>query len=552
MSEYTSCLTHEGRFFVRYEDMYYFCGEDRQKQAAHRVLETKTNDRLTVLRETGQPIIEDNLWITLSWEDYVERSIHDAEQSSFRRMLPQIEKDGYVRSRYVKLDRAGQPIINRKSGKAYAWKTYQEAHADRTVDGLIMNQYLYLYQKVQHELNRLHGNVPPDGGGDGPDEEGATDDAINDRARGGNLRDASIGTSSVATSIPQSTLLSRTGVQNSARSTLSPETGTGQNGQNRVSKRTGTLLNSTGCLSTGTSLPCSNEQTPPVQKNNNKNLIRESSEESEKESPRISVAPVGAEVDGCSSFFENDSATPESCWSREGIANLAAVFLSPLPWRSREEHRKDMERWQLAIEKIYSSAVLGIESENERPIVLSNMLQFVMTEGSPSKYRANWLRDIKDIRRVKLWNIADNLFFIYKDLMKTGWKPQSETITAGDKLPVVSYPEPDRDPESVVTPEPENPIEQEALGAPVGYSREEATAIIADIRRERDGYFAECKPNGYGGYYVEAYIRLDNIHQITDQQQLEVFWERTRRRTLREVREEMEAKRQAVALSKVS
>jgi len=249
-----------------------------------------------------------------------------------------------------------------------------------------------------------------------------------------------------------------------------------------------------------------------------------------------SLAPVGAEK-GISEKM--DSALPENAWTAETIAYLASQYLAPLPLKRKEQRKQDEERWQQAIEAILSSATLVLEEKADRPHLFSTMLQYVMTEGSPSKYRANWLRDIGDIRRVKLWNIADNLFPIYQDLMKTGWRPQSEpqqeviataeVLPITDELPVATYPEPDRDPEPIVTPEPEMeivtspPRASVSRALPVGMDYDTAHAVMDFIRKAYRGYAACIKPLCTRGNCVEVSYARKRLCVIITQEDLDAF-----------------------------
>jgi len=527
-----SMVVHRGAFFVKYQEYYDLCGEDWNKADAHRVLETKLNDRATVLRESGQPLTEENLWLTLTWEDFVKRSLHDAEQTSFRKVLPELEKDGYVKSRYVKLDDDNQPVRNKK-GKVVWWETYQEARTDHDYQGIVVRQYLYLYEKVNKALARLWGEDRPDDDGPGGGEKGSTDDESNEGARGGNLQSASIDSSSVATSITQSTLSKTTGYGVSRTKSLSPETGGGENGEHTLSKTT--------------DLPCRKEQEYPAKNDNNKNLSIESCEESE-ESSKISVAPDGAEV-GLSSFFENALAnalaTPEeSCWSREGIANLLAVFLAPLPAMRKEQRQKDEERWQQAIETIFLHMALSFEDKQKRPIIFSDLLQFVTRSNSPCKYRRWWMEHIGDINKLRPWHVADNLSRIYQDLLKSGWRPENahreqSAESIAEELSQPNNPEPDREPEPTVTPEPEVEV-----GAPVGMDGAVAHEVARYIHQERPGYCVEIEKCAGGGYYLEVAAHVERVFRIVTQEDLDDFVERTRPRRWRDALADREARQQ--------
>lgn len=252
-----------------------------------------------------------------------------------------------------------------------------------------------------------------------------------------------------------------------------------------------------------------------------------------------SLAPDGAVVGGVSSPFENDLALPEeTCWSREGIANLLTAFLAPLPAMRQAQRAQAEQQWQQAIESIFQNAALRTEAEDDRAHLFSDLLRFV-TSAEPCKYRRWWMEHIGDINKLRAWHVADNLFRIYQDLMKSGWRPENEPASAEPVTEALSQPpEPDREPEPVVTPEPEMEI-----GAPIGMDGATAREMARFIRKERSGYCVEIKPCAGGGYSIEAAAHIEKIYRIVTQDDLDDFLERTKRRSWREVAAELEARR---------
>ncbi len=110
----TGCISHRQRtrFFVMYEDFLQIASvsEHKYKLAAFwRVLETKTNDRLTYYRELADecrkkalPTPEVNLWIEIPYSEFVNRSLGVYQVSSFRIAAVESERLGFSKSRVLK------------------------------------------------------------------------------------------------------------------------------------------------------------------------------------------------------------------------------------------------------------------------------------------------------------------------------------------------------------------------------------------------------------------------------------------------------------------
>lgn len=251
----------------------------------------------------------------------------------------------------------------------------------------------------------------------------------------------------------------------------------------------------------------------------------------------FSVAPTGAEV-GFDVFFEKeDSASPEEdAWSAEGIQNIAACFLSPLPTMRKEQKAEALANWQAAAVQICNHSTWVSHHEDERPTIFTGMLQFVTDPTSPCKYRAWWLERFGSLESIRLWHIANRLYPIYQDYMKCSWQPQgsgnqSEAMTTWE----VPMPEQEARPAPVIDTEPEPTVTPEPVVTPAAESLpaltlEEAKAYTAIIRVERDAYSVQryaCP----GGFYLEAAVSAERTHQIFDQASFDRFMEKTRPRT---------------------
>ena len=110
----TGCISHRRhtRFFVMHEDFLDVAkiSEHQYKLAAFwRVLETKTNDRVTSIPEIaegckkkGIPIPEEHLWIEIPYSEFVNRSLGTYKYSSFQIASAESERLGFSKSRQLK------------------------------------------------------------------------------------------------------------------------------------------------------------------------------------------------------------------------------------------------------------------------------------------------------------------------------------------------------------------------------------------------------------------------------------------------------------------
>ncbi len=113
----TGCISHRpnSRFFIIFEDFRDIARvasgtEHEHKLAAFwRVLETKTNDRITAIPEIAEeckkkdvPIPEEYLWIEMSYSDFVRRAQGVYKSSSFQIAAAESERLGFSKSRNMK------------------------------------------------------------------------------------------------------------------------------------------------------------------------------------------------------------------------------------------------------------------------------------------------------------------------------------------------------------------------------------------------------------------------------------------------------------------
>lgn len=112
----TGCISHRAnsRFFIMYEDYLEIAAklsfEHRHKLAAFwRVLETKTNDRITYNEELikdaekrGLPVPETDLWVEVPYSEFVNRSLETYKSSSFQVASAESERLAFSKSKNLK------------------------------------------------------------------------------------------------------------------------------------------------------------------------------------------------------------------------------------------------------------------------------------------------------------------------------------------------------------------------------------------------------------------------------------------------------------------
>lgn len=491
----TSCVRHKAntRFFIKYEDILDLCDGDQAKAAAHRVLETRTNDQLTALEVQGKKKPSDEeLWITMRWEDFVKRSLGDREKTSFRRVLPELVKDGYVLSRYVKLDEDGITLVCDASNQPYTYATYREAKEDTAVPGLIVNQYRYLYKKVNRHLNTEaseeedsdepppppppEGNEPPTGKGKGS-------------ARGGNLQNATA--SSRESTTRGGNLQSSSPVQSISSHA---KNGMGDSTEEEAPAQSSRPPCSNGqpsAVGMGR-LPCSNEQRPPAQMSSNKNLLRES---------------VGRMRKGSSSAHGFTEAEEEHLWTMEAVLNLAAQYLPTLPEHVNAKQRTaNQQRWQEAAHTILTAPRFRQIPESDAVTLLVQFLSYMTKPHSPSF----WVCDFG--YEVRLWHLANNIDRIYRDMTKYGWyywPPLDQPWTENENEPggeSTSENQGDMtDQEPTTPPELTHTDQPHTLPPPLGLTPEETAMLFDQIEQDAPNYpeIEQVRPREDG--IVEVY-----------------------------------------------
>lgn len=110
----TGCISHRRhtRYFIMYEDFLDVAkvSEHQYKLAAFwRVLETKTNDRISAIPEIvedckkrGVPIPEEHLWVEIPYSEFVNRAMGVYKSSSFQIAAAESEHLGFSKSRQLK------------------------------------------------------------------------------------------------------------------------------------------------------------------------------------------------------------------------------------------------------------------------------------------------------------------------------------------------------------------------------------------------------------------------------------------------------------------
>lgn len=433
----TSCIRHaaRSRFFVLYEDFLILTGWNYTDASALRVLETKTNDRIAQVRETrGAEPKQSDLWITLLWNDYDERSLHLYDGRSYQSSLPRLEKLGFVQSRYVKLDDLGQLMRDERTHALLIYDTYKAAQCDRAHPGTIVKQYLYLCEVVNAAIDNLgKGNPPPpppaprpprpgaqEPGDDAP--SGANDpapDTAGDKgpssqeedeaiAREGNPRTpanrSSSGSSIVADGIEKL-------LEGSANS---PGNGGGTVGN----------FAATPCQISETSLE--NTVRPVGKDSNNKNQMQESDARIDEESAAGAAdgAPDGAETIFFEKKFLGDGEDAERLWSREAILNLAAVYLPALAANRRQKQlQEDAFNWDQAAKRVFeSSALHSLASDEARINHLVRLFLYMTTPSSPCSWQ-RFMRQRHPDAPVRLWHVANNAISMSMEMEQFDWWP---------------------------------------------------------------------------------------------------------------------------------
>ena len=421
-SNRSSCIRHKsgGLFFVLYEDYLEITGYHYAQAAALRVLETKTDDRLTYLREKEQETITDeDLWITLDREDFEQRSLKLYDGRSYHDAIPPLEQSHLVHIRYIKLDENGKPLKDEHARQLLVYCSIQEARRDKAHPGLIVKQYRLDYRAVNKKINELEGGddqpppppppaapvppppaAPPDGSPPpAPSSEEGDPPVDSVEAREGNLRAHTEPTDEPIIAEPLENF---------------PEQGT--NGIGTFSADYRQIF------------PAPLEETPMSTGNSSdyKNLSRESfssriSEESA--AARADGAPVGAETIFFEKKFLGDGET-ERLWSREAILNLAAVYLPALPTNRRKKQlQEDAFNWDQAAKHVFEGWTFRqLATDEERINHLVRLLLYMTTPSSPCSWQ-QFMRQRHPDAPIRLWHVANNAISMSMEMEQFGWWP---------------------------------------------------------------------------------------------------------------------------------
>src|SRR5579871_3384919 len=550
-NELSSCVRHlpRERFFVLYGDMLRLTGGNYAKTCAHRVLETKTNDRLVALMDAGvQEVVDDDLWVTISWQDFEARAMGLYAQRSFQNVLPEMIKEGYVLGCYVRLDEEGRPERDEKTGKVLRFPTLGQAQSGREHVGPVARQYRYCFDKVNAALDRLYPRPPePEPPGeedpgksheeqDETDQEaGEADDEEQEEGsqQGDAARPTQEGIPGQTTPSPVSSI-----VPASAKNTRGSVEGSSKIARGVVAK-----------LLAGSSNFASN-----------KNLRESESDSNITEESAYAVAPGGAETkDDLQNALGNDAAV----WSIEGILNLAAIWLPALPTnRSRKQLEADREKWQQAAKRLRESSAFAGLSDEERVAWLERQMRYMTDPSSPCSWQ-KFMRLNHPQAQVRLWHVADNAWSMCNEMEKFGWWPsdvrlpsgrdddgrrdrggqaeQVEEQEAAFSAPALPHPHPQRatarvartknEDEGVEAAEVERseslelPVEVEPAEMemePVGMDEEEAQRVLEAIKRDCPLLGVRRRKSTGGGYVLEVMTSMEKMLLVYEPEQWDV------------------------------
>ncbi len=519
MGDLSSCIRHaaQSRFFMLFEDFLAISGGDIKEACAHRVLETRTNDRLVYLREQGiEPTIDD-LWITPTRRDFSNRTLGLYDGRAFHEPLKNMERKKFVRKRYIKIDQNGEQIRD-ADGQLLVYRTYREAQEDKQNAGAILKQYLYCFWFINKEITRKYPDKPPTPSGDDvpPDESGKeeTDEETSENeaeegdqpsdyypvcSREGNPQtsSSSLRVSSIVTEgmpfFPGGKTNTLQGVGNFAR-------GAG---------------NSSNPPGKGANSPQEKVPTAPGKSASNKILLQESSSripESTKES-----APDGAVE---AALFEND------LWNFEAIMNLAAIWLPPLPTHLKPEQlQKNQQRWEDAARHLLTDPSFTCYEPEQAINRLIRQMRYMTDPNSPCSWRKFMAINYPNAA-VRLWHVANNAGTVGVEMDKYGWYPEDEQREEeSDWQPeeeeqpeeMQSLVEEDRDPEPVMTPElpaaQTEPLAFELEVQPEGMDAYEADQLAKTIQGQHPLWIVKRRRHGLK-YLVEIQMSNNQIKQL--------------------------------------
>jgi hypothetical protein len=503
-SDTTSCVRHQARtrFFVIYGDFLTICGNNFADASALRVLETKTNDRLVALREEGRTEIRpDDLWLTLFWQDFAGRSLHLYDVRSFQAALPRLERCGYVRSRFVKVDEQGRLLREGETGMILVYATYKQAQCDRVHAGTIVKQYLFLYTAVNAAIDKLPDGgdggkppSPPSGSTDDKSETGESGKDVGaDGGRGG-AESTREGNPRAETHPPASSPIVAEGQAKfpggSTKSQGNPPPGSHDPLESLPTPPSKYFED-----------PLESLQTPPGKdSNNNYYVIQESAP---RIPPQESLAPDGAVVVGTEEAEQE--VRKETVWCMEGILNLAAIWLAPLPTNRRAQQReKDQAHWEEAAQQIVADPYLAQFSEAERVELLVCVMRYMTEENTPCGWQ-RFMRMNYPGAQARLWHVATNLVAVLSEMRAYGWQPaakvgatqiQAEEERQQERGELIAQLEKHR---SIMASFEHKPMD--------GLAEWEALRQVERWRRQLLAWTFEVKPAASSGYVVKVQSR---------------------------------------------
>ncbi len=521
MGDVLSCVRHavRKRFFVLYEDFLDIADKDYKQACTHRVLETKTNDRLTYLREQGidDPGIDD-LWITLERNDFRSRSLGLYDGRSYYEALKSMERKKFVKKRYIKVDRDGEPVLD-EQGNLLVYTTYRQAQKDRQHSGAILPQYLYCYWNVNNEISKCNPDEPPSPFDDGPSdgdadeieedegkelaEEGEENEATehgdqpsnpHNRPREGNPQTQ--GGSLVSSIVSKGSAKFPGGMTN------------GLQGAGKNTDPPGHFSNPLG---NSANRPREDVPTPVSNFSSNKNLLQESNS-------RIPESTESAPDGAVETFsFEN-------IWSYEAILNLAAIWLPPLPTHLRHEQLEDnQQKWEEAARKLLTDPSFTCYEPEQAITRFVRQMRYMTDPTSPCSWRRFMSANYPGTT-VKLWHVANNATKIGQEMDQYAWYPEDEQVEEEENgwYPpeddqVQDLVEEDHDPEPVMTPELSlphtEPLMDEPEVLPSGMDAYEADQLVARIRGQRPLWITNRRRHGTG-YLVEVQMSNNQIKHL--------------------------------------
>ena len=410
----TSCIRHKEnkRFFILFEDLLQICEFEYAQACALRVLEVKTNDRLTEIYDKPRRtrhMGSDNLFLTVSYAEYKHYSLKLYAESSYQDALAVLEHRGFVESRAVKLDARGNvihvyPMLRIvEDDKKRVMKEY-----DFGGDKSYVKQYRLKYEVVNAAIDKIEPMPNPDSPGtDEDDEEGQEVPGLN---QGGNLKKDE--TPPLFSTTDNPPVKSQGGYQNK------------QGGKN-TSEMDGKTTRGASVFTRGLG---KNADT----RSESAEGASESTYQKKEKNPEVIPTTSKKEsvsVDTALSLLRNTidfDWLKTAAWNADTLIMLASALL-PVPSTCDDE---TWERdWQKPAERLLmATATLEPERAWER---INQELAYMTQENSPSW----WVQQRARQSPVTLRNAADNYVVMDRERHTRGWYSSNIVNYTGPRWP---------------------------------------------------------------------------------------------------------------------